>query len=199
MLWDERYAGQLSMAADATESVAIAGIVLGVKDPFNITDEELVKAKELLVKQKPLMRFYWDSNSAVEQALASGELVAATGWNSSVVTLTGQGVNIKYANPKEGIMSYCCGLVMTKDAPHADKAYDLIDAMISPEAGKWLIEAQGYGHSNAKSFDLVEEKVLAERGLPKDPTQFFGQGIFQQPTLNVDKVQKLFEEVKAGA
>lgn len=199
MLWDERYAGKISMSADATEAVAIAGIVLGVKDPFNLTDEELVKAKELLVKQKPLVRFYWDSNSAVEQALASGELVAATGWNSSVVTLTGQGVNIKYANPKEGIMSYCCGLVLTKDAPHIDKAYDLIDAMISPEAGKWLIEVQGYGHSNTKTFDLVDDKILAERGLPKDPTQFFGQGIFQQPTLNTDKVQKLFEEVKAGA
>ncbi len=199
MLWDERYAGQLSMSADATEAVAIAGIVVGAKDPFNLTDDELAKAKELLVKQKPMVRFYWDSNSAVEQALASGELVASTGWNSSVVTLSGQGVNIKFANPKEGIMSYCCGLVLTKDAPHVDKAYDLIDAMTAPEAGKWLIEAQGYGHSNAKTFELVDDKILAERGLPKDPSEFFAKGIFQQPTMEVERVQKVFEEVKAGA
>jgi spermidine/putrescine transport system substrate-binding protein len=199
MLWDERYAGQISMSADATEAVPIAGIVLGAKDPFNMTDEEMAKAKELLVKQKPLVRFYWDSNSAVEQALASGELVASTGWNSSVVTLSGQGVNVKFANPKEGIMSYCCGLVLAKDAPHLDKAYDLIDAMIAPEAGKWLIEAQGYGHSNQKTFEIVDDKVLAERGLPKDPTVFFSQGIIQQPILETEKVQKLYEEVKAGA
>jgi spermidine/putrescine transport system substrate-binding protein len=199
MLWDERYSGQLSMSADATEAVPIAGIVAGAKNPFNMTDEELAKAKALLVKQKPLMRFYWDSNSTVEQALASGELVASTGWNSSVVTLKSQGVNVKFANPKEGIMSYCCGLVLTKDAPHPEKAYDLINAMTAPEAGKWLIETQGYGHSNAKSFDLVEEKILAERGLPKDPSEFFANGIFQEPILQADRVLKLFEEVKAGA
>ena len=118
--------------------------------------------REMLVKQKPLIRFYWDSNSTVEQALASGELVASTGWNSSVVALSGQGVNIKLANPKEGIMSYCCGLVLAKDAPHLDKAYDLIDAMTSPEAGKWLTEAMGYGHSNKKTFELLDDKTLAE-------------------------------------
>nr|WP_298685362.1 extracellular solute-binding protein [uncultured Dongia sp.] len=199
MLWDERYTGQISMSADATEAVPIAGIVVGAKDPFNMTDDELAKAKALLVKQKPLVRFYWDSNAAVEQALASGELVMATGWNSSVVTLNGQGVNIKYANPKEGIMSYCCGLVLTKDAPHLDKAYDLIDAMIAPEAGKWLIEVMGYGHSNAKSFDLVDDKTLAERGLPRDPGAFFSKGIIQQPIMDTERVQKVFEEVKAGA
>jgi spermidine/putrescine transport system substrate-binding protein len=199
MMWDERYTGQLSMSADATEAVAIAGILLGVKDPFNLTDDELAKAKELLVKQKPLMRFYWDSNSTVEQALASGELVAATGWNSSVVTLKGQGVPIKYATPKEGIMSYCCGLVLMKDAPNVDKAYDLIDAMIAPEAGKWLIESYGYGHSNKKTFDMVDDKMLAERNLPRDPSVFFSQGIFQQPTADADRLHKMFEEVKAGA
>jgi spermidine/putrescine transport system substrate-binding protein len=90
-------------------------------------------------------------------------------------------------------------LVMTKDAVHVDRAYDLIDAMLAPEAGKWLIETMGYGHSNAKTFEMVDDKILAERGLPKDPAQFFQQGFFQRPILNADKVQKLFEEVKAGA
>lgn len=199
MLWDERYSGQMSMSADATEAVPIAGIVGGAKDPFNQTDEELAKSKELLVKQKPLIRFYWDSNSTVEQALASGELVASTGWNSSVVALSGQGVNVKLANPKEGIMSYCCGLVLAKDAPHLDKAYDLIDAMIAPEAGKWLTEAMGYGHSNKKTFELLDDKTLADRGLPRDPEKFFSSGIIQQPILDTERVQKVFEEVKAGA
>ncbi len=201
MLWDERYSGQISMSADATEAVAIAGIVIGAKDPLQPDRRRTGQGQELLVKQKPLVRFYWDSNSAVEQALASGELVACNGLEQlAVVTLSARGVNIKFANPKEGIMSYCCGLVLTKDAPHIDKAYDLIDAMTAPEAGKWLIEAQGYGHSNAKSFELVDEKLLAERAACRRTRRnFFAKGIFQQPTLNTDKVQKVFEEVKAGA
>ena len=84
----------LSVGADGTETVPIAGSSRR-QDPFNMTDEELEATKQLLIKQKPLLRFYWDSNAAVEQALASGELVASTGWNSSVVTLQGQGVPVK--------------------------------------------------------------------------------------------------------
>ena len=199
MLWDERYTGQISMAADATETASIAGIIMGAADPFNLTDEELAKAKEMLTQQKPLVRFYWDSNATVEQALASGELVMSTGWNSSVVTLQGQGVPVAFANPKEGIMSYCCGLVMTKDAPHVDKAYDLIDAMIAPEAGKWLFDSYGYGHSNMKTFETIDDKILADRNLPKDPNTFFANGIFQKAINDADRLHKMFEEVKAGA
>ena len=166
LMWDERYAGKLSMMADASETAIIAGIVAGAANPFKMSAEEIDRVRELLRKQKPLVRFYWNDNTTVEQALASGELVASTGWNSSAVTLKGQGVPVKFMTPKEGILTYCCGLVLSKDAPNPDRAYELMDAMIDPSAGKWLIEAQGYGHSNRKSFDLVGPEMLAERGLP---------------------------------
>jgi spermidine/putrescine transport system substrate-binding protein len=198
LLWDERYKGKLSVAAGAEETVAIAAIVAGAKNPFSMTDQELAKVKDLLLKQKPLLRFYWDTNTTVEGALASGELVAATGWNSSVITLRGQGINVKFMQPKEGILTWCCGLVIAKGAPHPDLAYDLLDAMTAPEAGKWLVEKQGYGHSNRKTFDLVDDKALAERGLPKDPTQLLSAGILFQKNARMDEINGMFEAVKAG-
>jgi spermidine/putrescine transport system substrate-binding protein len=198
LMWDERYAGKLSMGGAGEETVAIAGIVDGAKDPFNMTDAELQSAKELLVKQKPLLRFYWDTNTTVEQALAAGELVAATGWNSSVVTLKAQGVPVKFMQPKEGILTYCCGLVLSKNAEHVDKAYDLMDAMTQPEAGKWLIDAQGYGHSNRKTFELVDAKLLEERNLPSDPMALLSDGIIFKSNKRADEVNAMFEGVKAG-
>ncbi len=198
LMWDERYAGKLSMAAAAGETVPIAGIAAGVADPFNMTEEELGKAKDLLVKQKPLLRFYWDTNTTIEEGLASGELVASTGWNSSAVTLKKQGIAVKFMNPKEGILTYCCGLVLAKGAPNPDAAYDLIDAMIAPDAGKWLIEMQGYGHSNRKAFELVDEATLADRNLPRDPSEFLNRGIKFKPNKQLDTITSLFEGVKAG-
>lgn len=198
LMWDERYAGRLSMAAAAGETVPIAGIAAGVADPFNMTDEELAKAKDLLIKQKPLLRFYWDSNTTIEEGLASGELVASTGWNSSAVTLKKQGIAVKFMNPKEGILTYCCGLVLAKGAPNPDAAYDLIDAMLAPDAGKWLIETQGYGHSNRKTFELIDEATLAERNLPRDPSEFLNRGIKFKPNKQLDAINSLFEAVKAG-
>jgi spermidine/putrescine transport system substrate-binding protein len=198
LMWDERYKGKLSMAAAAEETIPIAAVVAGAADPFNLTDEEMAKVKDLLIKQKPLLRFYWDTNTTIEEGLASGELVASTGWNSSAVTLKGQGVAVKFMNPKEGIFTYCCGLVLAKDAPNVDKAHDLMDAMIAPDAGKWLVEVQGYGHSNRKTFELVGDAMLAERGLPKDPSAFLNNGIMFKPNQRLEEISSLFESVKAG-
>lgn len=198
LMWDERYAGKLSVANSAEETIPIAAVLIGAADPFNPTAEEMVKIKELLVKQKPLIRFYWDTNTTIEQGLASGELVATTGWNSSAVTLRAQGVPVKFMNPKEGLFTYCCGLVLSKNAPNPDAAHDLIDAMIATDAGKWLIEVQGYGHSNRKTFELVDEALLAERGLPKDPTEFLNAGHLYKPVKDLEGMSNMYEAVKAG-
>src|SRR5262245_25107742 len=168
LLWDERYKGKLSVSRSAEETCAIAAILAGAKDPFNMTDDEIATVKDLLIKQKPLLRYYWDHSSTVEKGLAAGELVAATGWNSSIAGLRKEGVRVKVMEPREGTLIYCCGLVLTRNAPHLDAAYDLLDAITAPEAGKWLIEQLGFGHSNRKTCDMVEEKVLADHGLPED-------------------------------
>jgi spermidine/putrescine transport system substrate-binding protein len=198
LMWDERYAGKLAMAAAAEETVPVAALLAGAADVFNLSPEELAKTKALLLQQKPLLRFYWDTNTTIEEGLASGELVASTGWNSSAVTLKSQGVDAKFMNPKEGIFTWCCGLVLARDAPNPDKAHDLIDAVIAPDAGKWLIEVQGYGHSNRKSFDLVTDEALAERGLPKDPNALLNNGILFQPNKRLEEISSMFEAVKAG-
>ena len=101
-------------------------------------------------------------------------------------------------HPKEGILTYCCGLVLAKGAPHLDAAYDLLDALIAPDAGKWLIETQGYGHSNHKSFEQVDAKILAERGLPRDPTPFLEQRHSLPAHRRLPEISSMFEAVKAG-
>jgi spermidine/putrescine transport system substrate-binding protein len=71
--------------------------------------------------------------------------------------------------------------------------------MTQPEAGKWLIEANGYGHSNKKAFDLVGAEGLKKVNLPADPSVFFEKSVFQQYIPNTDKILKMYEEVRAGA
>jgi spermidine/putrescine transport system substrate-binding protein len=163
-----------------------------------MTDAEIAKVKDLLNKQKPLLRFYWDTNKTVEEGLAAGELVAATGWNSSIAALRKKGVRVKLMHPNEGILMYCCGLVLAKTAPHPDQAYDLLDALTAPDAGKWLIEQQGYGHSNRKSFDAVDDNTLTYHGLPKDPTNVLSTAILIQRNARSSDLDWMFEGVKAG-
>jgi spermidine/putrescine transport system substrate-binding protein len=77
---------------------------------------------------------------------------------------------------------------------------DIIDAMISVETGKWLIEVNGYGHSNAKSFDQFTDEQLAELGLTRDPSVILDAGKFQVPQTQEFEtaMNQVWEQIKAG-
>ena len=70
---------------------------------------------------------------------------------------------------------------------------------MSPEAGAFLITEYGYGHGNAKAFDLVPAERIAEVGLP-DPEKFLETGNFLKPIPKEydDKYVTLWEEVTLG-
>lgn len=200
LLWDKRYKGRLAMQDSLIDGVMVAAILGGAKDPFNMTKKEVKKTKKLLQKQLPLLRYYATSPTDIEQALASGELVAGVTWNDSYTRLKADGVPVKFMKPKEGAMTWTCGIsLMTKaDPKKIGRAYEAIDDMLSPEAGAFEIMDFGYGHANQKAYDLLSDKDLAERGLTRKPEDLLNSGIFQEPIKNEPELQAMFEEVKAG-
>ncbi len=200
MLYDERLAGKIGMSSDAETNVEVAALVLGHKNIFALSDEQLAQVKPLMVKQKNLLRFYWDSQTTMEQAMAAGEVAAAYAWNSSYTNLKNQGIPVAFANPKEGIFTWCCGLTLLNPAiGNVDAAYDLIDAMIAPESGKYLIEAYSYGHSNKKAFEIADPVAIDALGM-RNPDELFSTGIFFEPLPDEYSVKyvEMFTEIQAG-
>ncbi len=200
MLWDERYKGRLGMLASGGDSWWCGAIYAGVDFKDIASEEGFKKVAAIMRKQRPLIRTYTDDETTLEQALASGEMVAAMTWDASAVKLKGQGIPVKFANPKEGALTWVCGVMMHKDAPKPDKAYDLVDALLSTESGKWLISENGYGHSNAKSFELFSDDELAALGLSRNPKDILSAGKFMFPPTQDfdDAMNKEFEKIKAG-
>ena len=92
-------------------------------------------------------------------------------------------INVKFMNPKEGPMTWTCGISLMADADPAklDRSYAIIDALLAPDAGAWHIMDSGYGHANLKAYDLVDEADLIARGLSRDPNSVLNAGIFQEP------------------
>ena len=87
-----------------------------------------------------------------------------------------------------------------KDAPNIDRAYDVIDSLLSVDTGKFMINDYGYGHSNSKSFDEFDEATLQGLGLSKNPVDILQAGHFQRP-MSQDwetRMNELFEQIKAG-
>ena len=77
-------------------------------------------------------------------------------------------------------------------------AYDFIDAWLSPETGKVLIEGSGYGHSNTKSFEIANADDVKAMGIT-DPIEQMKAGIlFKTPPDAVQNEQnKVWGELKA--
>jgi spermidine/putrescine transport system substrate-binding protein len=203
MLWDPKYKGRLSMADSLIDGVMVAAIFTGAKDPFNMTDEEMAKTRAALKEQLPLMRYYWTSPADIEQALASGELVATSAWNSSYAALKKEGFDVRYSSPKEGAMTWVCGFCLMSDHDPAklDRIYDYLDAYASVESGVFALTEYGYGHGNLNAFAKVEQDqpgLLKELGYSVNVNETLDAGIFQAPMGNEPALQAMFEEVKAG-
>jgi len=200
ILFDPKYAGRLGVFDAVDGAVIVAALVAGVPDPFNMNDAELAQVKALMQEQRKVLRTYWTDVSSIDQGLATGEIVASYAWPFSVAPLQAAGIPVEYMLPKEGILTYCCGLMVLKDHPGPEEAiYDLINAMQSPESGRWLIDNLGMGHSNRKSFEGANLEVLKSVGMA-DPQALFDKGVMFQPIEDSlrEKYNEMLLEVKAG-
>ncbi|MEM6659211.1 MAG: extracellular solute-binding protein [Pseudomonadota bacterium] len=200
MLWDQRYGGQLGSLASGGDAWWCGAIKAGVNFDDLESDTAFDTIAAVMREQRPLIRVYTDDTTTLEQALSSGELVAAMTWNSSAVLLQSEGVPVKFAKPKEGALTWVCGLMIHKDAPNIDRAYDVIDSLLSVDSGKFMINDYGYGHSNSKSFDEFDEATLIGLGLSKNPIEILQAGHFQRPMPQEweTRMNELFEQIKAG-
>lgn len=198
MLWDPQYAGRLASIDAVHDTPLIAAVLAGV-DPFGkMSDEDLSKVADKLRTQRSLLASYSSDPTSVQQALASGELVAAMAWNDTPLLLKKQGVPVEYMNPKEGMLTWSCGFVLLKDSQNIDDAYDFINSRLEAASGKYLIETYGYGPSNSEAFQQVSPETLESVKLPANPEEMLKKTIFLKTMQSEGDLNRMFEQVKAG-
>ena len=199
LLYNEKYKGRLANYGTANAVVQCTALVLGYENIYDLDDAQLAEVKKLATKQRNLLRMYWSDATQLEQAMASGEVVAAYGWNASLVNLKNQGLDVEMMVPKERMFTWIAGFTMHKDVKNEEAAYDLIDAWSSPESGAWLMENYGYGSTNLKAYEKADPTKLANLGI-SDPVTVLNNSLFFK-ALKPDvekKYQALFADVQSG-
>lgn len=197
IFYDEAYAGRVSMI-DNDMAIILGAMVGGMPydEAYRLEGAALeAAAKEWGTRAVNTSKFLWTDSSEVQQAMASGEIVAAYAWNDLVANLRAEGVPVEYARPKEGMFTWFCGLTLLNTGKADEQAaYDFIDAWLSPETGKALIEGSGYGHANMKAFAIADPQAVADMGIT-DPVEMMKTSIvFRTPP---DAVQEQFNKVWA--
>src|SRR5688500_2022400 len=155
-LWDPRYRGRILMLDDAREAFGAAlkqmGKSLNTKDPAL-----LAEAREMLLRQKPLVRAYNSSN--YEDVLLSGDVWLAQGWNGQFARAMDEDPDIAYVIPREGSSLFLDSLVIPKDAPHAALAHAFLDFVMEADVAAEICRSMRYSTRNRAAVALLPEDI----------------------------------------
>ena len=192
LLYDERYEGKISWWESPVENFVIWGYVNGVDDPWDMSDEELDEAKRFLSEKKKLCRNFWSSYTDLNADVAGGNIWIAYSWQDAWLTAKGEGIDVVYADPEEGRLSWLCGFVLGKDTDQYRHAHAYADTWISKPAAIWMIENYAYGHANA-SVDLSKlDPSLVQAFRLDDPTAL------DEPKTHIDRFVPRRARVREG-
>ncbi len=196
-LWNPDYAGHIAMQDYARNSIAIAALAMGYEDPFNLNDEQLDEVKEYLLKQKPLLLTYFDSDTEIRELFKSGDVWISFGWTADANILNEEeGVPVAYVSPQEGALSWVCGYSILKGTKMPNAAHALLNHYLDPELQ--YIEATDFEYfvANQKVLDLLDEDEIALVGL--DHPEAVQQAHVEVTPSNYDRWLQVWEEVLAA-
>jgi spermidine/putrescine transport system permease protein len=165
-VFDPRFAGHILLLDDTREVFGMAlkklGYSLNSKNP-----EEIRKARDLLLRQKPLVKGYNSSN--FEQDLAAGDAWIAQAYNGNMTFVMRDEPRIRYLIPKEGCtISVDCACI-PRSAPHKDLAMEFINYFHRPEVAAMFVDDSGFNTPNRYDRGEIEPWLLRNSAVFPDP------------------------------
>jgi putative spermidine/putrescine transport system substrate-binding protein len=106
---------------------------LGIKDPYELTEEQYKAALDLLRQQKPLVGRYWhDAFMQIDDFKNEG-VVASSSWPFQVNLLKADKQPIASTIPEEGATGWADTTMMHAEAAHPNCAYMWLEHSINPK------------------------------------------------------------------
>jgi len=218
IMFDEKYSGHLSTGARFEENIAMAGILaatqMGTKgdarpdgqpfNPYKLTDAELARAKELLIKQKGLLVTRYQDYDSLQRLMRPGLVWASPEFSEIYRRLTrarwaGE-IDFEVAHmlqPDEGGLGWIDSWQLssgTTDSEIAELAHHWVNHFISRES---MARVADVGVSPC--FDVTDMMSKEDVSLLMlDRTaELRGLHMFDQPS-SPEKWERVWSEVEAA-
>ncbi len=170
-LWNEEYKGNILMYNSPRDLFVAPLEILGYS--INTTDEaQLQEAKELLLKQKPLIQRY--VMDQIKDSMISGSASIAMSYSGEVLQLQEANPDLKYVVPEEGSNYFIDSWVIPANAENKENAEAWINFLNRPEIALKNFEYITYSTPNTGAQELMDEELLA------NPAVFPGEDILNQ-------------------
>ena len=106
---------------------------LGIKDPYELNEDQYKAALTLLRQQKLLMQRYWHDAMVQVDDFKNEGVVASGSWPFQVNLLAGEKKPIASTVPSEGATGWADTTMMHVDAAHPNCAYMWLEHSLSPK------------------------------------------------------------------
>ncbi len=106
---------------------------LGIKDPYELTEDQYQAALNLLRGQREIVNRYWHDPFIQIDDFTNEGVVASSAWPFQVNLLVGKEQPISSVVPVEGATGWADTTMMHVDAPHPNCAYMWLEHSINPK------------------------------------------------------------------
>ncbi|AUP79088.1 ABC transporter substrate-binding protein [Flavivirga eckloniae] len=182
VIFDPKFKGRVAMEDAWINSVIFTAIYLKgnniykIQDPGNLTIDELEYVMEFLIKHKKDGQFktFWSGWETGVRLIKSEEVWAMTGWEPIVYEGQKSGLDIRYAEPKEGYEGWTNNLLLhagTNNRNVIDEVHQFANWLMQGYYGNWMTKNRGYVVPNnntlsfaqkSADFDFEEQKKKIE-------------------------------------
>lgn len=106
---------------------------LGIKDPYELNEEQYKAALDLLRGQREIVSRYWHDPFIQIDDFTNEGVVASSAWPFQVNLMVSQGKPIASTVPQEGATGWADTTMMHVDAPHPNCAYMWLEHSVNPK------------------------------------------------------------------
>ena len=157
VLWNEQYKDNILMQDSVRDALGVTLKYLGYS--LNSTDlDELDEAKNLLIKQKPLVQAYVIDQ--VRDKMIGNEAAIGVIYSGEAEYTKSENENLEYVIPKEGSNVWIDAMVIPKNAKHKENAEKFINFLCRPDIAKMNFDYTTYSIPNKAGRALIEDETL---------------------------------------
>jgi len=135
---------------------------LGIKNPYELNEEQYNEALQLLREQRKLVGRYWHDATAQIEDFQNETVVVSSSWGFQVNALQAQGKPIASVVPQEGVTGWADTTMMHVTARHPTCAYLWLEHSLNPKLQGDL--ASWFGSVPVVPAACKGNKLLGDKG-----------------------------------
>ena len=196
ILWDEKYKDNILMQDSVRDTFGVALKYLGYS--LNSTDlDELTKARDLLIKQKPLVQAYVIDQ--VRDKMIGNEAAIGVIYSGEAIYTQKENPDLEYVVPKEGSNIWIDSWVIPKNAENKENGEKFINFLCRPDIALKNFEYITYSTPNTEARKMIEDESIRNSKIAfPDLSKYDNLETFQYLGTEADQTYgELWNQVKS--